>query len=111
MEIGRKYGISEAVVKKIWKKFQKLGTVADKTGRGRKRKTNPVEDYPGNEEKSNCYQPCDSGNHSDKQTVRRKLREAGLRNSFALCRLLIRKANKIKYLEFAKKYADKPVDF
>jgi len=43
-KIDRKYEVSEAAVRKIWKKFEKIGTVMDMTRRGRKRKTNPVED-------------------------------------------------------------------
>jgi len=116
-EIGRKYGVSEAAVRKIWKKFEKIGTVIDMTGRGRKRKTNPVEDRRIiRETKKN---PTVTSRvirenlqlNVSERTVRRRLREAGLKNNFALRRPLIRKANKIKRLEFAKKYADKPVDF
>lgn len=49
-------------------------------------------------------------NISDR-TVRRRLRGAGFKNSFAQRRPLIRKANKIKRLEFAKKYVNKPISF
>lgn len=116
-EIGRKYDVSEGAVRNIWKKFQELGTITDEVGRGRKRKTNPIEDRRIiREVKKNSIVTSrvireNMQLNISERTVRRRLREAGLRNSFAVRRPLIRKANKIKRLEFAKKYADKPVDF
>lgn len=41
--------------------------------------------------------------------MRRRFRETGLKNSFALP--FDSEGDKIKRLEFVKKYADKPVDF
>lgn len=116
-KIGHKYGVSEAAVRKIWKKFQELGTVADKIGRGRKRKTSIKEDrriIRETKKNSTITSRVIRENlqlNISERTVRRRLREAGLRNNFALRRPLIRKANKMKRLEFAKKYADKPLDF
>jgi len=115
-EIGQKYSVSEAVVRKNWKKYQEIGTVADKYGRKRKRKTNPVEDRRIIREMkinptvtSRVIRKNVQLNISER-TVRRRLRDAGLRNSFALQHPFIQKANKIKRLAFAKKYVDKPVN-
>ena len=43
-EIARRYEISEGAVRKICKKFEKIGIINDKSGRGRKRKTTAMDD-------------------------------------------------------------------
>lgn len=109
-EIGRRYQISEAAVRKILKKFEKLGSVADQTGRGRKRKTTTSDDRRISREiaknpfaTSRVIRENADLNISER-TVRRRLQELGYKNSFAQRRPLIRNVNRFVYFIFNFKF-------
>ena len=105
---ARKYGVSEGAVRKILQKFKELGTVADKAGRGRKRKTTYLEDRRiVREAKKNpnvtsrtIHENLDLNVSS--KTICRRLRENGLKSGFVQRRPLIRKNNRFVDLVILK---------
>lgn len=115
--VAKKYSISKAAVGKILLKLKTFGSVVDRPGRGRKRKTDARTDTKiMREVKKNpkvtvreiqeTLQLSVSG-----RTVRRRLVAQGLNSKLARKRPFISKANKAKRLKFAKEHADKPLEF
>lgn len=106
-EIGREYSVSEAGVRKIVKKFEELGSVTDRTGRGRKRKTTASDDRMISREAaknsfstSRVIRENANLNISDR-TVRRRLQEMGYKSGFAQRRPLIRPVNRFVKISFS----------
>lgn len=116
-KIAEKYEVSKSAVQKLYKKFLDTGTVADQPGRGRTRSTTWRTDANiirmVKKDPRTTVRNLRESLHltiSDR-TVRRRLREADLRSRFARKRPLINKKNKKKLLEFARKYANQPMEF
>jgi len=116
-KVATKFKVSKTQVQKLWKKFRETGSVADKAGRGRNRATTVRDDSRIVREikKNPCLtiraiQENLKLNVSHK-TIRRRLHEVNLHSKLAKRRPFINKRNKIKRLEFAKKYAEMPINF
>lgn len=116
-KIAAKYALSYSGVRKVWKKFEQCGSVADKSGRGRKRLTSPREDSRIVREARRCSSITSRAIRENlnlkvsERIIRYRLQEAGLKSKYASRRPLIRKVNRIKRLKFAQKYAEQPVEF
>ncbi|CAK9820308.1 Transposable element Tcb1 transposase [Anthophora plagiata] len=116
-KIAQKYEVSKSAVQKLYQKFLSTGTVADRSGRGRTRSTNWRDDamiirMVKKDPRTTVRNLRESLILSiSDRTVRRRLREADLQSRFASKRPLINNRNKKKRLEFAKKYANQPVEF
>lgn len=99
-EIARKYDLSEAGARKICKKHEELGSVADRTGRGRKRKTTTSDDRRiSREVAKNPFATSrvireNADLNISERTVRRRLQESGFKSGFAQRRPLIRNVNR-----------------
>lgn len=115
--IAKNYEVSRGAVEQIRRKFQSTGSVADRIGRGRKRATSNREDIRiVREVKKNpkiTVREIRENIHLDvsDRTVRRRLSEANLHSRFARKRPFISAINKKKRLQFARKYANMPLDF
>lgn len=116
-KVAAKFEVSKTQVQKLWKKFWETGSVADRAGRGRNRATTDRDDHRIVREikKNPCVtvRAIQENLHLNisHKTIRRRLREANLHSRFAKKRPFISKRNKIKRLEFAKKYVEMPIDF
>lgn len=116
-KIAEKYKISKSAVQKLFKKFLNTGTVADQPGRGRMRSTTWRDDaniirMVKKDPKTTVRNLRESLHLTiSDRTVRRRLREANLHSHFARKRPFINNRNKKKRLEFAKKYANQPMEF
>lgn len=116
-KIAQKYEVNKSAVQKLYKKFLNTGTVADQFGRGRTRSTTWRDDaniirMVKKDSRTTVRNIRESLQLSiSDRTVRRRLQEADLQSRFARKRPLINKINKKKRLEFAKKYANEPVEF
>lgn len=116
-KVAEKYGVSRGAVQKIVLKHQKLGSVADRTGRGRNRKSDQREDTRIIREiKKDPFVTIRalreklSLSISDR-TVRRRIAEHGLKSHFARKRPFISRVNKEKRLRFARNHINKPLEF
>ena len=109
--------MTQAQEQQITKKFQTTGSVADRSGRGRKRATSKRADAKIIREvkknsKISVRQIREKVNlNVSDRTVRRRLREANLNSRYALKRSFMGAANKKKRLEFAERYANMTMDF
>lgn len=116
-KIAAKYGISRGAVQEIWAKYQKLGSVADRTRRGGVRKTDRRTDSMIIREiKKNPSVTIRSIKENlqlsvSDRTISRRIREHGLQSKFARKLPYISPKNKKARLEFAKKYLNKPISF
>ncbi|CAK9796647.1 Transposable element Tc1 transposase [Anthophora quadrimaculata] len=116
-KIAEKYEVSKSAVQKLHKKFLSTGTVADRSGRGKTRSTSWRDDamivrIVKKDPRTTVRNLRESLILSiSDRTVRRRLQEVGLQSRFARKRPLINNRNKKKRLEFAKKYANQPVEF
>lgn len=116
-KIAKKYLISVGAVQHIWKKYKTHGIVANYSGKGRKRATTSRDDIRivrmiKKNPKLSSRNIVEAMNLTvSSRTVRRRLKEHGLKNVFAPKRPFINKRNKKKRLEFAKKYIGMPLDF
>lgn len=116
-QISKKFEVSFSAVHKLWKKYQERGSVTDKPGRGRHRLTTPRQDARiVREARSNpriTSRAIKERLSLDiaPRTIRLRLEQEGLKNKFAVRRPHISKRNKIKRLEFAKKYVNEPISF
>lgn len=116
-KIAEKYSVSRGAVQKIILKHQRVGSVADRSGRGLKRKSDHREDsriireikkdpfvtIRGVKEKLNLT--------ISERTIRRRIAEHGLKSYFARKRPFISKVNKEKRLRFARTHINKPLEF
>jgi len=115
--IAKKYEVSRGAVEQISKKFQSTGSVADRSGRGRKRATSKREDIKIIREvkknsKITVREICENINlNVSDRTIRRRLREANLYSRFAHKRPFISTINKKKRLQFAQRYANMSLEF
>lgn len=116
-KVATKFDVSKTQVQKLWKKFSQTGCVVDIEGRGRKRATSDRDDSRIIREiKKNprtTIRVIQENLQLDvsHKTIRRRLREAGLHSRFSAKRPLISKRNKIKRLQFAKKFVEQPMAF
>lgn len=116
-KIAQKYSISIGAVQHIWKKYETRGIVRNLSGQGRHRKTSHRDDariirMAKQNPKISSREIMESMNlNVDRRTIRRRLNESGLKSSLASKRPFISKRNKLKRLEFAKKYAGMSVAF
>jgi transposase len=115
--IANKYSISVGAVQHIWKKYKTHGIVTNYSGKGRKRATTFRDDtrivrMVKQNPKLSSRNIVESMNlNVSSRTVRRRLRESGLKSVFASKRPFINKINKKKRFTFAKKYANMPLGF
>ncbi|KAG8284281.1 hypothetical protein J6590_108265 [Homalodisca vitripennis] len=89
-EVGRRLGVSQSVISRLWNRHQELGTLQRRPGQGRSRSTTHIEDrflrvnalrnrfLTARELQNDLSQA--TGNRVSDQTVRNRLREAGLRS-------------------------------
>lgn len=116
-EIAKKHQISIGAISKIMKKHEMLGTVERKFGSGRPRKTSVHTDRiirrlaRSDPDKSCRVIKEDLNLDVTSRTVSNRLRETGLHSFFKKKKPLLRKVNIKKRLDFARKYASRPVDF
>ena len=116
-EVAKHYKISKAAVGKILKKMETFGSVVDRPGRGRKRKTDARTDKKIiREVKKNLKVTIRQIQEKlqlsvSRRTVRRRIQAQGFRSKMAVRRPFISKANKAKRLKFAKEHADKPLQY
>lgn len=116
-KIGEKYGYSKAAVTKLFAKYKTYGSVADRPGRGRKRRTDSrtdariIREIKKNpkvtlrEIKEVIQQPISDS------TLRRRIAEHGMKSRFCKKLPFISKVNKAKRLKFAREHADKPLEY
>lgn len=116
-KIAEKYGVSRGAVQNIFLKQQMHGSVADRAGKGRKRKSDSradariireIKKKPSitiREVKEKLDLPI-----SDR-TIRRRIAEHGMRSHFARKRPFISVVNKKKRLAFARNHINKPIEF
>lgn len=115
--VAEKYEVSRGAVQKILLKHQRLGTVADRPGRGRKRKSDHREDRKIIREiKKNpsitIREIKEKLNLSiSDRVIRRRIAENGLKSHFARKRPFISQINKKKRLKFARAHITKPLEF
>lgn len=115
--IAEKYGVSRGAVQLVIRKHQRLGSVADRPGRGPKRKTDARTDTSIiREVKKNPRVTIRAIKERldldvSNRTIRRRLEERGLKSYFAKKRPMISKANKQKRLKFARDHVNKPLEF
>lgn len=116
-KIAEKYKVSKSAVYKIYAKYLQHNTVKNLHGRGRKRNTSAYDDRRIVRESR--HNPSTTSRNIVEQlklnissrTVRRRLKEAGLKSYVARRKPHISKVNKKKRLAFAKKYINKPLSF
>lgn len=111
--------ISFSTVKNIVQKFKKHGTVADLSGRGRKRKTSSrIDRYIVSNVKEKRFQTAahtaadiktQFGVLISDQTIRNRLHEKGLRCYVPRKKPFLTKRHMKNRLEFAKKYVNMPL--
>jgi transposase len=116
-EIAKKYGVSRGAVQKIILKYQKLGSVADRPGRGSKRKScERTDNLIIREIKKDPRITVRAIRErldltiSDR-TIRRRIAERDLKSCFAKKRPMISTTNKTKRLLFARNHINKPLEF
>lgn len=116
-KIANKYEISIGAVQHICKKFFTMGIVTNLSGKGRKRLTTPRDDTKiirlakQNPKLSSRNIKETTGLTISTRTIRRRLKDSGLKSCLASKRPHISTTNKHKRLMFAKKYATKPLAF
>jgi len=115
--IAERYSVSVGAIQNIWKKYQTNGIVGNLKGSGRKRATTPRDDamivrIAKKEPKITSRSIVEMTNLPIcDRTVRRRLRENGLKNTFAAKRPFISLTNKRKRLNFAKKFINNPLNY
>ncbi|MBS0032906.1 MAG: transposase [Candidatus Baumannia cicadellinicola] len=89
-DVGRRLGVSQSVISRLWNQHQELGTLRRRPGQGRSRSTTHIEDrflrvnelrnrfLTARELQNDLSQA--TGNRVSDQTVRNRLLEAGLRS-------------------------------
>lgn len=116
-KIKEKYQISLAGISKLAKKYAATGSVARQLGSGRKRGTSKQTDR--SIYRLSRFDPSKSCRIIKEElnldvstrTISNRLRERGLKSFFKLKKPLLRKVNIKKRMEFAKKYAVRPMSF
>lgn len=110
--IARKLGVTHAAIGKLLQKHKKTGSVKDRNGRGRKRKTTRREDrmivrlclqdrrlsVPSLREAAQR----ETGKQLSETLIRDRLHEQGLRSCRAVKKPLLSKANQLKRFAWAK---------
>lgn len=116
-KIAEKFGVSRGAVQKIILKHQKFGSVADRTGRGSKRKSSArTDDLIIRQIKKDPRTTVRAIKERldltiSERTIRRRMAERELKSYFAKKRPMISKVNKHKRLLFARNHINKPLEF
>jgi len=115
-KVATKFKVNKTQVQNLWKKFRETGSIADKAGRRRNRASTVRDDSRIVREikKNPCLIRAIQENlklNISNKTIRRRFHEVNLHSKLAKRRLFINKRNKIKCLEFSKKYAEMPIYF
>lgn len=115
--IAKKFKVSKNGVVRICKKAQLHESAKNLPGRGRKRKTSArVDQRILREVKKNPEITAREIKETlsltvSTKTIKRRIKDTGLKSHLKLKKPLISKKNKVKRLEFAKKYINKPAEF
>jgi len=116
-QLAEKYTITKSGAKKIFDKYVATNSVKQQPGQGRKcatttrEKARIVREAVRNPTSTAAIIKENLDLTVSTSTVKRRLREAGLRNYLAKKKPFISKKNKLKRIEFAKRYASMPLDF
>ena len=120
-QLAKKYKTGEDTVRNLLIKFEETGSVQDRPGRGRKRKTTPREDRHiylharSNPSHSSRYiaqniVPTFAENEIGRTAVQERLREWGLKPYVARKKPLLSQEQKQKRFEWAKEHLDWTVE-
>ena len=120
-KIVAKTGFAKSTVHSLLKKYYETGTVVNRPGRGRKRKTTPLKDRILTREmrkdrKLSAYSLADSSAEliaipiSD-STIRRRMRELGFNGRIARKKSLLKPAHIKRRMAFASEHIEKPIEF
>jgi transposase len=116
-DIAERLSRSKSCISVFYSSYEKSGSIEQKSGRGRKRKTSERDDHAiviaakrqrtitSTEIKQNI---CP---HVSEKTIRRRLNENGFFSYFQVKKPFISKKNQKLRLKFALKYRHKPIEF
>ncbi|XP_055622557.1 uncharacterized protein LOC129766118 [Toxorhynchites rutilus septentrionalis] len=111
-EVAKHYEISKITVSKLMNNMKTFGSVVDRSGRGRKPKTDARTDKKIiREVKKNPKITIRKIQEELRRTVRRCIQAKECHSKIAVRRPFTSQVNKAKRLKFAKEHVDKPLEY